>query len=325
MLQIEEAQNVINERISELQYPSFPGRLYEPIRYVLGLGGKRIRPVFALLACNLFSDDVEIAVESAVGLEIFHNFTLLHDDIMDRADLRRGHPTVHKKWCDNVALLSGDAMQIDAYRHIVANVPQADLKKVLDIFSQTAIEVCEGQQYDMDFESRNDVSLDEYLEMIRLKTAVLIACSLKIGAIVGGAQPKEADLLYQFGINFGMAFQLQDDLLDVYGDTGKFGKNIGGDILCNKKTYLLITALQVADESSNAELKKWLSVTEYEPQEKIKAITNVYNRLNISGVCQQSIEEYSQKAFHALQNLDIQEKRKTMLLKYADRLMQRES
>lgn len=324
MLQVNEAQEIINKRISELRYPDSPQRLYEPIRYVLGLGGKRIRPVFALLACNLFSEDIEMVVEPAVGLEIFHNFTLLHDDIMDKADRRRGKPTVHKKWCDNVAILSGDAMQIDAYRH-VSLAPQTKLKEVLDLFSQTAIEVCEGQQYDMDFEQRESVSLKEYLEMIRLKTAVLLACSLKLGAIVGGADSRDAALLYDFGINLGLAFQLQDDFLDVYGDVDKFGKNIGGDILCNKKTFLLISALSLADRVSRAELEKWLSADDPNPQEKIEAVTGIYNRLNVNFYCQRAMDVYFQKALADLQNLHCSDQRKEVLHNYTNWLMQRES
>lgn len=324
MLQVEEVQDIVNKQINDLCYPVSPQRLYEPIRYVLSLAGKRIRPVFALLACNLFSDDIKTAVEPAIGLEIFHNFTLLHDDIMDKADLRRGHQTVHKRWCDNVAILSGDAMQIDAYRH-VSNVPQAKLKEVLDLFSQTAIEVCEGQQYDMDFERRSGVSLEEYIEMIRLKTAVLVACSLKTGALVGGADMLDADLLYNFGINFGLGFQLQDDLLDVYGDADKFGKNIGGDILCNKKTYLLITALNTADRNTKTTLEKWLSVANPDPQQKIEAITAIYNQLNIKEQCRKTMNEYFLKAFQALQHLTCSDQRKKILTGYANSLMQRES
>jgi geranylgeranyl diphosphate synthase type II len=324
MLQVNEAQDIINKRISNLCYPASPERLYEPIRYVLRLGGKRIRPVFTLLACNLFSDDVEPAVEPALGLEIFHNFTLLHDDIMDRADMRRGNQTVHKKWSDNVAILSGDAMQIDAYRH-VTRVPADKLKEILDLFSQTAIEVCEGQQYDMDFEQRNNVALAEYIEMIRLKTAVLLACSLKVGALIGGATAKDASLLYDFGINFGLAFQLQDDFLDVYGDIDKFGKNIGGDILCNKKTFLLISALNSADARTKNELEKWMTAVNPDAQEKIKAVTDIYNRLKISHVCQEEIDRLYQQALIALRNLDCPDHRKAILYDYASRLIQRES
>lgn len=324
MLQVNEAQDIINKRISDLHYPGSPERLYEPIRYVLALGGKRIRPTFALLACNLFSEEVESAVEPAIGLEIFHNFTLLHDDIMDKADMRRGHQTVHKKWCDNVAILSGDAMQIDAYRH-VALAPQSKLKEILDLFSQTAIEVCEGQQFDMDFEQRNNVSLPEYIEMIRLKTAVLLACSLKMGALVGNANTTDASLLYEFGINLGLAFQLQDDFLDVYGDVEKFGKNIGGDILCNKKTFLLISALKVADNSTRQELEKWLTIQDSNPQNKIKTVTDIYNRLNIKQICQEEMDNYYQKALHALRSVSCPEQRKEILQNYSNRLMQRES
>lgn len=324
MLQIDEVQNIISKEIRGLSYSDTPKRLYEPIVYVLGLGGKRIRPVFTLLACNVFSDDVAVAIEPAIGLEIFHNFTLLHDDIMDRADLRRGNPTVHKKWCDNVAILSGDAMQIDAYKHMT-RVPQGCLKEVLDLFSQTAIEVCEGQQYDMDFEQRQDVALEEYLEMIRLKTAVLLAASAKIGAVLGGASSEDADSFYQFGLNLGLAFQLQDDFLDVYGDASKFGKNIGGDILCNKKTYLLITALKLADATAKADLERWLSAANPDPQEKIDAVTAIYNKLDVKSICQQAMEDYYRKAFLALQHVKCNDQRKEIVIHYANCLMQRES
>jgi geranylgeranyl diphosphate synthase type II len=324
MLQVNQAQDIINKRISDLCYPASPERLYEPIRYVLRLGGKRIRPVFTLLACNLFSDDVVRAVEPAVGLEIFHNFTLLHDDIMDRADMRRGNLTVHKKWSDNVAILSGDAMQIDAYRH-VTQVPPDKLKDVLDLFSQTAMEVCEGQQYDMDFELREKVTLSEYIEMIRLKTAVLLACSLKVGALIGGAETGDASLLYDFGINLGLAFQLQDDFLDVYGDAHKFGKNIGGDILCNKKTFLLISALNSADAQTKTDLDKWITAVNPNPQEKIKVVTEIYNRLNISGICQEEITRFHQQALVALRALNCPDHKKTILCDYANRLINRES
>lgn len=234
-----ELRDQISIELEKLNWQNEPRGLYEPIAYELSIGGKRVRPVLTMMACNLFSDDLKAAVAPALGIEVFHNFTLLHDDIMDRADIRRGLPTVHKKWNDNTAILSGDVMLIVAYQ-LIAQTPMPHLKEVLDLFSKTAAEICEGQQYDVDYEARKKVEIDEYIEMIRLKTAVLLGCALKTGAIIGNASPADANLLYDVGINIGLAFQLKDDLLDVYGDEATFGKKIGGDILCNKKTYLLI-------------------------------------------------------------------------------------
>ena len=238
---------LINKTIEEIRYPDQAQGLFAPISYILSLGGKRIRPLLALMANEMFGGDTSDVIMPAIGVEVFHNFTLLHDDLMDNADKRRGEETVHIKWNDNTAILSGDAMQIMAYQFIAQTKPEI-LQKVLNLFSHTALEICEGQQYDMEFEDRSNVSEEEYLEMIRLKTAVLLGCSLKIGAITGGANEDDANLLYEFGEKIGLAFQLKDDLLDVYADTNVFGKNIGGDILNNKKTFLLISALKLADE-----------------------------------------------------------------------------
>ena len=229
----------VQRAVENIAYPPAPAGLYEPIRYELSLGGKRIRPVLTLMACELFGGDRRMAIDAATGLEIFHNFTLLHDDVMDKADLRRGKPTVHIKWDENSAILSGDAMQILSYMYIMKS-PEASRAAVCDIYLKTALEICEGQQYDMEFESRNDVREEEYIEMIRLKTAVLLGCALKTGAIIAGAPAADADRIYDFGVNIGLAFQLRDDYLDVYGDPAVFGKNIGGDILNNKKTYMLM-------------------------------------------------------------------------------------
>ena len=228
----------INSHIADLRFVRSPKGLYDPITYVLSMGGKRIRPVLMLMAYNLYKENVEPAFSSATGIEVYHNYTLLHDDLMDRADVRRGKATVHKVWDDNTAILSGDAMLVLAYQYM-ADCPSEYLKQVMDIFSLTALEICEGQQMDMEFERRSDVREEEYIEMIRLKTAVLLAAGLKIGAILGGASSEDAEKLYDFGVQIGIAFQLQDDLLDVYGDSAVFGKKIGGDILCNKKTYML--------------------------------------------------------------------------------------
>ena len=317
-----EITELISAEIDKLDWTKEPAGLYEPIGYVLVLGGKRIRPALTLMACELFSDDLKPVIAPALGLEVFHNFTLLHDDIMDRADIRRGRPTVHKKWNDNTAILSGDVMQISSYQ-LVAETPAAHLKKVLDIFSKTAIEICEGQQYDVDFESRDDVSADEYLEMIRLKTAVLLACALQTGAWIGGAGDKDAQELYEFGINIGLAFQLKDDLLDVYGDEATFGKKIGGDILCNKKTYLLIHALKLAKGENLAELNGWLKKNDGQPEEKIKSVTNLYNCLGVKKICEDKMSFFYEKAIANLEKVGVEENKKQELRKLAEKLMSR--
>ena len=268
----------INSHISDIRFTRTPVGLYDPIKYVLSMGGKRIRPVLMLMAYNLYKEDVSSIYDPATAIEVYHNYTLLHDDLMDRADMRRGKTTVHKVWNDNTAILSGDAMLVLAYQYMAASSSE-HLKEVMDLFSLTALEICEGQQMDMNFESREDVKEEEYLEMIRLKTAVLLAASLKIGAILGGASPEDAENLYDFGMQIGVAFQLQDDLLDVYGDPAVFGKNIGGDILCNKKTYMLIKALERADRDQLEGLNHWLSATSFCPEEKISAVTELYTQI----------------------------------------------
>ena len=272
MLSFNEILQKVEHEISQLSFEYPPKSLYDPIEYILSLGGKRIRPALALMACNLYQENIDNVIYPALGIEVFHNFTLLHDDLMDRADKRRNKPTVHKVWNDNTAILSGDAMLIAAYQLIGKTEPSC-LKEVFDLFTETALEICGGQQYDMEFESRTDVTEPEYIEMIRLKTAVLLACSLKIGAIICGASKEDADNLYDFGINIGLAFQLQDDLLDVYGDTATFGKNIGGDITCNKKTFLLIHAFELASPEQKATLNNWIGKTQFIPAEKIEAVT----------------------------------------------------
>ena len=248
MFTITELTEKINRHFEELKFTRQPQGLYAPVSYVLSIGGKRIRPLLMLMAYNLYREDVEHIFPQATGIEVYHNYTLLHDDLMDKADRRRGKPTVHKVWNENTAILSGDAMLVLAYQ-FMAQCPPECLKEVMDLFSQTALEICEGQQLDMDFETRKDVTEAEYMEMIRLKTSVLLSCSLKMGALLAGASPEDAGHLYDFGIHLGLAFQLKDDLLDVYGNPEVFGKNIGGDILCNKKTYLLIKAYEQATPS----------------------------------------------------------------------------
>ena len=316
-----EISQILSTELSQINWSKEPRGLYEPIGYVLSMGGKRIRPVLTLMACNLFSDDLQPAVNSALGLEIFHNFTLLHDDIMDKADVRRGQPTVHKKWDDNTAILSGDVMQISAYQ-FMAQTPAAQLKRSLDLFSCTAAEICEGQQYDVEFEHRDRVEADEYLEMIRLKTAVLLGASLQIGAWIGGAEDEDAQLLYDFGINIGLAFQLKDDLLDVYGDAATFGKKIGGDILCNKKTYMLIHALENAQGNDAEELNYWLAVSDSNLSEnKILAVTSLYNKLGVKQICEDKMQFFYSKAVANLEKVSILENKKEELRKIADKLM----
>ncbi len=318
-----EITDIIKVEIDQLDWKKQPYGLYEPIGYVLSMGGKRIRPALTLMACNLFADSLISAIKPALGIEVFHNFTLLHDDIMDRADIRRGKPTVHKKWDDNTAILSGDVMQISAYQ-LIAETPVKHLKPVLDLFSQTAAEICEGQQYDVEFESREKVEAEEYIEMIRLKTAVLLGCALKTGAIIGGAGEEDLQNLYNFGINIGLAFQLKDDLLDVYGNEATFGKKIGGDILCNKKTYLLIHALELAEGEIKVKLINWLQNGDEEPVSKINAVTEIYNQLGVRKICEEKMIYFYEKAITNLEKVSVPANKKQELRKLAEKLMSRE-
>lgn len=313
----------VNKHLRELSYSRHPEGLYDPIEYVLSLGGKRIRPTLMLMAYELYKNDVDKILDQAVGIEIYHNFTLLHDDLMDCADKRRGNPTVHVKWDNNKAILSGDAMTVLAYEYL-STCDSSLLSQVMMVFNNTAMEICEGQELDMEFESRNNVTEEEYVEMIRLKTAVLLAGSLKIGAILAGASEEDASQLYCFGIQIGLAFQLQDDYLDVYGNTANFGKNIGGDILCNKKTYMLIKALSLANEEQLAELNKWLTATEYNPKEKIAAVTEIYNKLDIASYCDKIIQDYYAKGIECLNRVSVAEDKKQALRAYAQKMMHRE-
>lgn len=300
MQTIEEYIELINKAVANIEYPKTPFGLYEPVKYQLDMGGKRVRPLLTLMACDMFSGDIDSAISPALGLEIFHNFTLLHDDVMDKAEIRRGRPTVHIAWSENTAILSGDAMQIVATQK-VCDAPANVHKEVLDLYNKTALEICEGQQYDMEFESREDVTVKEYINMIRLKTAVLIGCALKMGAIIGGATPQQSDALYKFGENIGLAFQLQDDYLDVYGDAKTFGKKIGGDILNNKKTYMLISAMTLAEGETKERLLALLDG----PQDdnKIEQVTAIYTELGIDKMAREKISEYSQKALAYLNNI----------------------
>ena len=313
----------INVHLVDLKFSRSPEGLYAPVSYVLSLGGKRIRPVLMLLAYNLYKEDVESIFNQATGIEVYHNYTLLHDDLMDKADRRRGKPTVHKVWNENTAILSGDAMLVLAYRYMAEGCPVGLLKPVMDLFGQTALEICEGQQFDMEFESRNDVSEAEYLEMIRLKTSVLLAASLKLGALLGGAPQEDAERLYDFGVNLGLAFQLKDDWLDVYGDPKVFGKNIGGDILCNKNSYLLIQALERASDDQRKELERWLAADEFVPAEKIAAVTRLYDAIGVGALCEEKIQAYTRQAEENLLRVEVEPGRKQELQKLMEALMRR--
>lgn len=302
----------INKYIDNLPLNIEPDGLYAPIRYALSVGGKRLRPVLMMLAYELWKENGEDVLQQAVALEMYHNFTLLHDDVMDNADMRRGRPTVHKKWDVNTAILSGDNMLCLAVKWMGTR------PEVARTFIDTMIEINHGQQFDVDFEKRDDVTEAEYIEMIRLKTSVLLACALKIGALMAGAPQEDVDRLYDFGVSLGLAFQLQDDYLDVYGDPEKFGKKIGGDIVCNKKTYMLINAMRLSDNHD------WLNADYASPEEKIAAVTGIYNTLGIDKMAQAKIEEYYSKALEALNSVNVPEERKTALRKYASEMMKRQ-
>ena len=324
MYKSEELLKKVNAALDGLAYDRKPFTLYEPIKYVLSLGGKRVRPVLMLLAYNLYKDNPESIMTQAIGLETYHNFTLLHDDLMDNADMRRGHETVHKKWDDNQAILSGDTMLLQAFERIEA----CEVSKVKDVFHTfliTTYEIGEGQQLDVEFETRNDAREEEYIEMIRLKTSVLLACAVKIGAILAGASKDDQDNLYKFGEQIGLAFQLQDDLLDVYGDPKVFGKNIGGDITSNKKTYMLINAYNRANDAQRKELEKWIFAKEFDRNEKVKAVTKLYDEIGIRQLCEQKMEECYQLALKYLAKVNVPEERKAELKAYAAEMMTRQS
>lgn len=324
MRKLEDLQDVIGEAVEKLTFPVHPAELYEPLSYILSIGGKRMRPALLLMACDLFGGDIDEALSPALAIEVFHNFTLMHDDIMDNAPLRRGRVTVHERWNQNVAILSGDVMLIEGYK-LMMKVPDHLLRQILDIFNETAVGVCEGQQIDMDFEVRGDVAIDEYIEMIRLKTAVVLGGALKIGALIGGADKKDADLLSSFGENLGIAFQLQDDILDVYGDPEKFGKQVGGDIISNKKTYLLIKALELAKGETAELLTHILANKDFISEDKVKAVTAIYNSLDIRQYAENEMQAYADKAFIALDAINLPEEHKQYLRNFADGLMVREN
>lgn len=317
----DELLQLINRYLDSLPYDRKPASLYAPIKYVLSMGGKRIRPTLMLLAYNLFKDDPEKILSSACALETYHNYTLLHDDLMDNADVRRGQPTVHKKWNANLAVLSGDSMLVLAYQRMTEC--DSHLAEVLRLFTETALEIGEGQQMDMEFETRNDVCEEEYIEMIRLKTSVLLACAVKIGALLANAPADDADNLYRFGEKIGLAFQLQDDYLDVYGDPAVFGKAIGGDIVSNKKTYMLINAFNRADNAQRAELERWIRATDFDRQEKVKAVTGLYDEMGIDRLAQQKIAGYFNESKTYLDRVGVSDERKSELMRYAQRMMKR--
>ena len=324
MLTANEILEKINSYLDNLPYTREPQSLYEPVKYALSMGGKRIRPSLMLMAYNMFKDDPESILPTACAIETYHNYTLLHDDLMDNAAMRRGMPTVHVKWDANTAILSGDSMLVLAFQRMMQCAPDK-LKPVLDLFTETSLEIGEGQQYDMDFESRTDVTEDEYIEMIRLKTSVLLACSLKLGAIQAGAPAADADNLYKFGELMGLAFQLQDDYLDVYGDPAVFGKTIGGDILCNKKTYMLINAYNRAGDDMRGELTRWVTAEEFDPAEKIAAVTAIYDKVGIKELAEQKINYYFDQSRKYLAAVNVPDERKAVLAGYTDKMMKRKS
>ena len=319
MYSSDELLQKVNAALHANTFHRQPETLYEPIRYALSMGGKRLRPVLLLMAYNLYRDDVTPALDTALGVETYHNFTLLHDDLMDRAEYRRGKPCVHRVWNDNAAIMSGDTMLMLAARHVA----QTGMFNLMDYFLDVAVQVYEGQQYDMEFETRNDVTEDEYMEMIRLKTSVLLAGALKLGAMQADAPLSDQEALYAFGEKLGLAFQLQDDYLDVYGDFATFGKRPGGDILCNKKTFMLINALNSADDSQRQELERWIKATTFVREEKIMAVTRLYDELGIRQRCEQRIAQYFDEAKALLDKVAVASERKQELRDYTAKMMQR--
>ena len=313
MYKQEELSAIIQNGVETIDYPQATPGLFDPVRYTLESGGKRIRPTLVLMAANIYSDDISEAITPAIGLEMYHNFTLLHDDVMDKAPDRRGRATVHVKWDDNTAILSGDAMLSLAF-DLISKVSDDKLRAVLSLFSKTTIEIDEGQQLDMEFETRDDVKVEEYIEMIRLKTSVLLGCALKMGAIIGGASAKDADILYNFGVNIGLAFQLQDDWLDCWGDPKTFGKRIGGDILQDKKTFLRITALKNAPEPDTQGMSD---------EEKIEAYKTYYKKTNAEKACRQAIAHYHQEALKALNQINVPTEKLSLLKELAAKLENR--
>ena len=318
-----ELLEIVNHYLDSLAYDRKPASLYEPIKYVLDLRGKRIRPILMLLSYNIYKDNPKDILSVACALETYHNYTLLHDDLMDEAPLRRGQQTVHKKWNDNQAVLSGDSMLVLAYERL-AKCDTKHLEAALHLFTETALQIGEGQQYDMEFEMRNDVTVEEYIEMIRLKTSVLLACATKMGAILADASKEDAENLYKFGEQIGLAFQLQDDYLDVYGDAKVFGKKIGGDITSNKKTYMLITAFNQANAEQRAELEKWINKSDFDTEEKIAAVTRLYNEIGVDKLAKEKMAFYYEQGKKFLDAVKLPDERKKALAAYAAEMMKRQ-
>ena len=325
MKPVVEYQKEIELALKDKVYGSSPKELYEPISYIMSLGGKRMRPVLVLMAADFFGGNTDNALHAAVAVELFHNFTLVHDDIMDKAPLRRNQPTVHEKWNSSTAILSADAMMVKAYQEL-CKCDIAVLPKLLEIFSDIAVKVCEGQQFDMNYETLQKVSIIQYIKMIELKTAVLIAGSSKIGAIIGGAREEDAQSLYNFGKHIGIAFQLQDDILDVFADEEKFGKQKGGDIIANKKTYLLLKAIELAEGNRymKEELQQWINAPQFNPTEKVEAVTNIYNFLNVKELATKEMKKQYELAKTFLNPIPVDDNKKQQLIDFADSLMIRE-
>jgi geranylgeranyl diphosphate synthase, type II len=323
MIQSEYLLQKLQTEFDRHSYGDHPAELYEPIQYIMALGGKRFRPLLTLLAASIYSEDLSEVIKPAMAVEVFHNFTLMHDDIMDQAPLRRGKLTVHEKWNANTAILSGDVMLIRAY-DLLLDIPKEKLRHVLQRFNQTAAEVCEGQQLDMNFETRWDVTEEEYIGMIRLKTSVLLGFALELGGIVGNADDVAIRQLYDAGENMGIGFQLKDDLLDVYGDPAKFGKQVGGDIIANKKTFLLIEALSKASGAIKEELLHWISLKTFDRETKVKAVTEIYEKLDIRTFTQQKIDTYFAKGLHSLKEINVPFSKKEPLISFAQQLVERE-
>ena len=321
MKPFQEYLDIINQAIASIPYPAVPRQLYDPIDYHMSLGGKRIRPVLTLMACEAMGGDLSHAIDAAVGLEMFHNFTLLHDDVMDNADVRRGKTTVHRRWNDNIAILSGDTMLTIATQYIARTASWP----VMDLFNKTASEIYEGQQWDMDFEVRNDVNVDEYINMIRLKTSVLLGCALKTGALIADAGAEDADALYEAGVNMGLAFQLRDDVLDVWGDPATFGKEIGGDIMNNKKTYLLINAMHLAKEDDVNELRHWINDPYASREDKVAGVTALYERLGTRELAEEAIAHYNDLAIAAFNQVKMSDEDKQAFIQLSNRLAGRNS
>jgi geranylgeranyl diphosphate synthase type II len=324
LMNLEQAKSDIEDAIKQLQFSDNPPELYEPIRYLLSIGGKRMRPMLTLLGYYLYKDSIEKVMKPALAVEVFHNFTLMHDDIMDNAPKRRGMATVHEKWNANIGILSGDAMLIEAY-NLLLDIEPSQLKNIFSLFNKCALEVCEGQQKDMNFEQIESVSVEQYLDMIRQKTSVLLGFALQLGALLGGASQNDAQKLCEFGVNIGLGFQLKDDLLDVYGNPEKFGKQVGGDIISNKKTYLLIRALEKADLETKKKLDYWIGLTDFISTEKVEEVTKTFTNLGIEEETELLIQSYFEKAFKLLDEIEIEGNKRDFLINFTKNLIHREN